>query len=55
MVGHEDVGVECQPIALAIALQAPQTRAVIRVVMKDRRAAIPAGEHVVERAGNIGA
>ncbi len=52
MVGHEDVGVECQPIALAIARQ---TRAVIRVVMKDRRAAIPASEHVVERAGNIGA
>jgi hypothetical protein len=53
MIGHEYVGVECQPIALAIALQAFEIGAVIRVVMKDRCAAIAAGDHMIECARYI--
>lgn len=45
MLGHA--------IALAIALEAFQIGAVIRVVMEDRGAAIPTSEDVIEPAGAI--
>jgi len=40
-------------IALAIALEALQIGTVIRVVMEDRRAAIPAGEDMIAPAGDV--
>jgi len=42
MVEHEDVGMQRHAIVVAIALKALQIGAVIRVVMEDRGAAIPA-------------
>lgn len=53
MVGHEHVGVEGQPVALAIAFQAVEVGSVIRVVMEDGGTAIAARNHVIERTGYI--
>lgn len=52
MVGHEDVGMQRHAIAVAIALEALRIGAVIRVVMEDRGAAIPAGEDMIEPASH---
>jgi hypothetical protein len=48
-----EVGMQRHAIALAIALQALQIGAVIRVVMEDRDTAIPAGEDMIEPAGDV--
>lgn len=47
------VGMERHAIALAIALEALQIGTGIRVVMKDRSAAIPVGEEMLAPAGAI--
>ena len=53
MVGHENVGMQRHAIAVTIALKALQIGAVIRVVMEDRGAAIPAGEGMIEPARDV--
>ena len=51
MVGYEDLGMQRHAIALAMAM-ALQIGAGIRVVMKDRGAAIAADEDMIVPAGN---
>ena len=53
MVGHEHVGVDCQPVALTIAFQTFEVGAVIRVVMEDGRTTIAARNHVIDHTRNI--
>jgi len=53
MVRHEHVRVDGQTVALTIAFQTFEIGTVIRIVMKDRRAAIAARNHVVARTGDI--
>jgi hypothetical protein len=53
MVGHESVGMQRHAIAVAIALEALQIGAGVRVVMEDRGTAIPVDEDMIKPAGDV--
>ena len=50
VVGHQDVGEQAKPIALAIMLQAFQVGDAVLVIMKSSLLLIAADNHMVERS-----
>lgn len=53
VIGQQDIGIAPEAIPPAVAFKAFEIRFLIRVVMKEGRAAVAAGDHVIEGAGEF--
>ena len=53
VIGHQDVCVQCDAVTGAVPLQSLEIGGRVRVVMKQRRATVAAGNHVIERTGEF--
>ena len=53
MIGHEDVGLDGDAIASAIAFEAVQIGGIILLIMENSRTAVAADDHMIEGAGEV--
>ena len=55
MIVHEDVGMQCQAVALPVPLQAMQVGGIVGHVVKQRRPPVAVGDDMIERARKLDA
>ena len=55
MIDHQNIGMQRDAVAMAIAFQAIEVRVAIGLVMKNRSSSIAAGDHMVERTRELNA